>query len=1094
MSMMNVLQNIRQISLSLALVAALLTSAVGAFAVATEPAEAWQWKTCEIWVSSEEVTFGGDVTVYWSTSGFTEVRINGELVDETSGQKVYENIQDDITFSLEATDGEGSTCTADVDVICIVPPPPGQCELDITKQVNRATAEPGDTLTYTITVENIGDADCTGGVKIIDRVHSELTYQSYSTSQNISPGYGEHSVYTAHDRTLRFDAQVLTPGESGTIEWTGEVKNPSQCGDFKVTNQAQVTAQELNHFDTWVYSERVETHIDNECVVNPPECTLTPETQTIDEGERATLTWTTQYADEVTLTDFDQVSRNDSVTTDPLFANKQYVLTATGPDGTVSCEAEVIVQSTPDPLPVCVEFIATPATIMTGASSTLSWESQHAVSASISDIGSVDVNGERVVAPADTTNYVLTLTGGGGDTVECDTTVTVTPTPQPPTCDLFEAVPDTVQEGESVELRWETSNAVSVEIDQGIGGVATDGERTVSPDVTTLYTLTATGVAGTNPVTCDTEVEVIPDTVPQCTLAADPSDLSAGGGLVDLEWEVTNATDVSISPNVGAVALTGTTSELVTQSTNFVLTATDADGDEVQCEAPVTVADQQPLSCANNVEFRATDRTIDEGDSTTLIWSTNDVDSVSISRIAATSLSGDRTVSPRSDTTYVLTATRGTESVDCPLTINVDEDNGGGGGSASPRCELEISDDEINRGDSITLTWETSRATRVFLEDDRGNTIFTTDDYLGDDKEEYFDGSIDLKPTRDTEYTLLAERGRRDDECVVDVEVNDPVTVTSTRDREPLVAGIALSQVPYTGFEAGPIMTFLFYTLLVAWSLYLTYILVIRKRLQAVGAPAVDITAEEDMSGMSAMARAEATLPDLFPAADYSPQAYSTATTSTDAPHNLPTGEVSGTTASTVIPAPTSAPAANPLEERAHAQYALLSSDALARLETVEADEEARLSLLDEIIAEAKRSYPLEDGWIVINDARMKQLCAVCHADTPAAPVAGSTGTTRESSLAEAIVTGNVLAAYELIGNRPMFSLADAAADLDALVRQRRGESVAVSSLLQSATSELSDAQLQRMITALTGAIDGTYTDEAAAVKMAIMKAVKEVA
>lgn len=1011
---MNVLQNIRQISLSLALVAALLTSAVGAFAVATEPAEAWQWKTCEIWVSSEEVTFGGDVTVYWSTSDFTEVRINGELVEETSGQKVYENIQDDITFSLEATDGQGSTCTADVDVVCIVPPPPGECELDITKQVDRATAEPGDTLTYTITVENIGDADCTGGVKIIDRVHSELAYQSHSTSQNISSGYGGHSVYTEHDHTLRFDAQVLTPGESGTIEWTGEVKNPTQCGDFKVTNQAQVTAQELNHFDTWVYSERVETHIDNECVVNPPECTLTPETQTIDEGERATLTWTTQYADEVTLTDFDQVSRNDSVTTDPLFADKEFVLTATGPDGTVSCEAEVIVQSTP--------------------------------------------------------------------------------MPQPPTCDLFEAVPDTIQEGESAELRWETSNAISAEIDQDIGGVAINGKRAVSPDATTLYTLTVTGVAGTNPITCDTEVKVIPDTVPQCTFSADPNNLPADGGLVELEWEVTNATDVVISPNVDAVSLTGTTSERVTQSTNFVLTATDADGDSVQCEAPVTVADQQPLSCANNVEFRATDRTIDEGDSTSLIWSTNDVDSVSISRIAATSLSGSRTVSPRSDTTYVLTATRGTESVDCPLTIDVDEDNGGGGGSASPRCELEISDDEIDRGDTITLTWETSRATRVFLEDDRGNTIFTTDDYLGDDKEEYFDGSIDLKPTRDTEYTLIAERGRRDDECVVDVEVNDPVTVTSTRDREPLVAGIALSQVPYTGFEAGPIMTFLFYTLLVAWSLYLTYILVIRKRLQAVGAPAVDITAEEDMSGMRAMARAEATRPDLFPAADYSPQAHTSMATPTDAPHNLPTGEMPGTTASTVIPASTSAPAANPLEERAHTQYALLSSDALARLETVEADEEARLSLLDEIIAEAKRSYPLEDGWIVINDARMKQLCAVCHADISATPVTGTpTGTTRESSLAEAIVTGNVLAAYELIGNRPMFSLADAAADLDALVRQRRGESVTVSSLLQSATSNLSDEQLQRMITALTGAIDGTYTDEAAAVKMAIMKAVKEV-
>ena len=97
-------------------------------------------------------------------------------------------------------------------------------------------------------------------------------------------------------------------------------------------------------------------------------------------------------------------------------------------------------------------------------------------------------------------------------------------------------------------------------------------------------------------------------------------------------------------------------------------------------------------------------------------------------------------------------------------------------------------------------------------------------------------------------------------------------------------------------------------------------------------------------------------------------------------------------------------------------------------------------------------------------------------------------------SLAEAIVTGNVVAAYEMIGSRPMFALADAAADLDAVYRARRGETVAVSDMLRSEAGKLSDEQIKNMISALTGAIDGTYTDEASAVKMAIMKAVKEVA
>jgi hypothetical protein len=48
-----------------------------------------------------------------------------------------------------------------------------------------------------------------------------------------------------------------------------------------------------------------------------------------------------------------------------------------------------------------------------------------------------------------------------------------------------------------------------------------------------------------------------------------------------------------------------------------------------------------------------------------------------------------------------------------------------------------------------------------------------------------------------------------------------------------------------------------------------------------------------------------------------------------------------------------------------------------------------------------------------------------------------------------------------------------------------------VSELLITETASLSDAQVSEMIAALTGALDGTYTDEASAVKMSIMKAVK---
>jgi hypothetical protein len=78
-----------------------------------------------------------------------------------------------------------------------------------------------------------------------------------------------------------------------------------------------------------------------------------------------------------------------------------------------------------------------------------------------------------------------------------------------------------------------------------------------------------------------------------------------------------------------------------------------------------------------------------------------------------------------------------------------------------------------------------------------------------------------------------------------------------------------------------------------------------------------------------------------------------------------------------------------------------------------------------------------------------------------------------------------------MIGHRPMIALADAAADLDGLYRTRHGVPAQISQALAQAV--LSDNQLKAAIAALTSALDGTYTDEAEAVKMAIMKAVKEI-
>ena len=186
------------------------------------------------------------------------------------------------------------------------------------------------------------------------------------------------------------------------------------------------------------------------------------------------------------------------------------------------------------------------------------------------------------------------------------------------------------------------------------------------------------------------------------------------------------------------------------------------------------------------------------------------------------------------------------------------------------------------------------------------------------------------------------------------------------------------------------------------------------------------------------------------------------------------------------------------LEDRAHRQYTLLSSDAMRYFYQVFPDSVNHLEQLDQIIAKAKAEYTSEDGWLVINLSRLQEILGSFSplvvdwnnefSDESSEPT---------GSLAEAILAGNTKAALSLIENRPMVALANATAELDAAYRFKHGEAVdnlPLSEMLAKQTASFSVGELEAVIKALTSAIDGTYADEEAAVKTALLKAVAVVA
>ena len=67
-----------------------------------------------------------------------------------------------------------------------------------------------------------------------------------------------------------------------------------------------------------------------------------------------------------------------------------------------------------------------------------------------------------------------------------------------PTISSFTATPSTIMSGDSSTLTWSVDSPTSISISGGVGDVTNDASATVTPSMTTEYTLTATSATGTS--------------------------------------------------------------------------------------------------------------------------------------------------------------------------------------------------------------------------------------------------------------------------------------------------------------------------------------------------------------------------------------------------------------------------------------------------------------------------------------------------------------------------------------------------------------------------------------------------------------------
>ena len=94
-----------------------------------------------------------------------------------------------------------------------------------------------------------------------------------------------------------------------------------------------------------------------------------------------------------------------------------------------------------------------------------------------------------------------------------------TPPPPPPAPTVtLAANPATIEQGQITTLTWQTGNATDINI-EGLGEVGASGSRTVTPDSSTTYTLTAKGPGGTRDASARVTVNIRVAQAPAATIS-----------------------------------------------------------------------------------------------------------------------------------------------------------------------------------------------------------------------------------------------------------------------------------------------------------------------------------------------------------------------------------------------------------------------------------------------------------------------------------------------------------------------------------------------------------------------------------------------
>ena len=501
--------------------------------------------------------------------------------------------------------------------------------------------------------------------------------------------------------TIGATLTFIAAGGSSTLSWNGD--NATVCtGDVFSTGDSTgssllVTPTETTTYTVTCTGEGGASDDASVTISVGPSVTaaLTATPTFIAEGGTATLHWTGGGGATVCTGDLFSTGGSlvGSASVNPA-ADQTYTVTCTGPGGATEAASATVTVG----VSVNADISANINPISPGGSTLLTWVGSGGATSCSGDSFSTGglVTGSISVSPTSTTSYTITCVGAGGASDFATVTVNVTTAV---TATLI-AKPTSIASGGSSLLTW-TSSAATICAGTGFStGNNPNGNTTVFPTTTTIYTVTCTGAGG---ATASASATVTVGSAVTAFLTASIETIAMGGSTT-LVWGSGNANTCTASSGQdpawnGARDIAGGSQVVSPVITSTYTLSCDGDGGANHTtDVVVTVG---PAVVSN---LTATPEDIALGGTSTLAWAgINGATSCEGDLFSTGSaLVGSVDVSPTETTTYTVTCYGlGGAEDSSSVTVTV---------GAPVQARLSANILAIALGGTSTLTWNSTNA------------------------------------------------------------------------------------------------------------------------------------------------------------------------------------------------------------------------------------------------------------------------------------------------------------------------------------------------------------------------------------------------